>query len=505
MVLLTYAPSRVGKSSTQTLAKHPGVSPKLKPADRLPRKVSRRYRRLWRFKSFCLGISLPASILGTYLFATEILIQDGEVPQSLYEWEIAASEPTPEPQATPDRWQDVENAVNQATSLTSTARTKAQWREVKSYWQQAIATLDTLPPDHPQFTQIPSLKADYQQQLDTVQQTIWADSTPMTLNHVIRGNLSPKSIVHSGNGLFFAQNMMYSHTVTVYDREYNLVGTISDRVDLEAFGHTEYSGLFQGSPVEAAFSHNGQYAWVSNYQMYGPGFNRPGDDICHPDANFDPSTLYRINTETLQIENVIWVGSVPKYVATTPNNRLVLVSNWCSWDLSIIDTQQNQEIKRIPLDAYPRGIEVDAQSQFAYVAIMGSDDIAKVNLNDYSVQWFNQVGVTPRHLNLDPLESYLYVSFNLDNEVGKLDLKTGEIVSKVSTGSAPRSMVLSDDGQFLYVVNYNSNTLSKIRTQDMKVLQTVSTEAAPIGVTYDPETHQVWVACYTGSLMIFQD
>ncbi|HBQ99912.1 MAG TPA: hypothetical protein DD761_15575, partial [Cyanobacteria bacterium UBA11691] len=96
MVLLTYAPSRVGKSSTQTLAKHPGVSPKLKPADRVPRKVRRRYRRLWRFKSFCLGLSLPASILGTYLFATEILIQDAEVAQSLYEWEIAASEPTPE-------------------------------------------------------------------------------------------------------------------------------------------------------------------------------------------------------------------------------------------------------------------------------------------------------------------------------------------------------------------------------------------------------------------------
>jgi YVTN family beta-propeller protein len=503
MVLLTYTPSKRVKSSGEALVNSPEVLPRLKPAKRVYRKLPRGYGRLWRFKAFCLGISLPASILGTYLFATEILMPGGEVARSLYEWEIAVSELPPEP--TRDRWLEVENAVNQAISLTATAQTKAQWRSAKSYWQEAIAILDTLPPDHPQFPQIPSLKAEYQQQLDIVQETLWADPTPMTLQHVIRGNLSPKSIVHSGNGLFFAQNMMYSHTVTVYDREYNLVGTIPDRVDLEAFGHTEYSGLFQGSPVEAAFSHNGKYAWVSNYQMYGPGFNRPGDDVCHPDANFDPSTLYRINTETLQIENVIWVGSVPKYVATTPNNRLVLVSNWCSWDLSIIDTQQNQEIKRIPLDAYPRGIEVDSQSQFAYIAIMGSDDIAKVNLNNYSVQWFNQVGITPRHLNLDPLESYLYVSFNLDNEVGKLDLKTGKIISKVSTGSAPRSMVLSEDGQFLYVVNYNSNTLSKVRTQDMKVLQTVSTEAAPIGVTYDPQTHQIWVACYTGSLMIFQD
>ena len=28
---------------------------------------------------------------------------------------------------------------------------------------------------------------------------------------------------------------------------------------------------------------------------------------------------------------------VPKYVAVTPDNRYVLVTNWCSFDLSVID------------------------------------------------------------------------------------------------------------------------------------------------------------------------
>ena len=36
---------------------------------------------------------------------------------------------------------------------------------------------------------------------------------------VIRGSISPKSVVATQTGLFFAQNMMYRHTMTVYNRK----------------------------------------------------------------------------------------------------------------------------------------------------------------------------------------------------------------------------------------------------------------------------------------------
>ena len=90
----------------------------------------------------------------------------------------------------------------------------------------------------------------------------------------IGGDISPKSVVASGKGLFFAQNMMYRHTVTVYDRSFQLVATIPDTVVLSNFGHAEFQGEFQGAPVEAAFTSDGRYAYVSNYSMYGPGFAR---------------------------------------------------------------------------------------------------------------------------------------------------------------------------------------------------------------------------------------
>jgi YVTN family beta-propeller protein len=327
----------------------------------------------------------------------------------------------------------------------------------------------------------------------------------MKLKKTISGKISPKSVVHSGTGLFFAQNMMYSHTITVYDRNHNLVKTIPDGVNLPKYGYSNFKGNYKGAPVEAAFSDDGKYAWVSNYQMYGSGFNNPGSDECTPSQKTDKSFLYRINTESLNIEKVIQVGSVPKFVATSPDNHLVLVSNWCSWDLSIVDTEKNQEIKRIQLGRYPRGIVVDGDSEKAYVAVMGSYDIATVDLNNFSVGWLRNIGQSPRHLNIDPVGKYLYATLNGEGTVAKIDLSTDKVLKKVVSGNEPRSMVLSDDGQRLYVVNYGSNTVSKIRTSDMKVLQTVNVNDAPIGITYDPQTREVWVACYSGSIMIFQD
>jgi YVTN family beta-propeller protein len=327
----------------------------------------------------------------------------------------------------------------------------------------------------------------------------------MRLHHVITGGLSPKSVVHSGNGLFFAQNMMYSHTVSVYDRSFKLVKRLPDTVSAEELGLPRENGKYQGAPVEVAFSHGGRYAWVSNYQMYGRGFNNPGDDTCLADHAHDPSYLYRIDTNGMKIVSVVKVGSVPKYVAVTPDDRWVLVSNWAGKDLSVVDTATNQEVRRLKIGPHPRGIVVDPQGCKAYIAVMSSLDVAILDLKTWKLSWLRGVGNAPRHLSLDPAGRYLYVTLNGEGRVAKVDLTTKKVVARAETGQRPRSQAISADGQFLYVVNYDSGTVSKVRTADMRVIQTAKTNKHPIGVTYDPEARQVWVACYSGSLMVFQD
>jgi YVTN family beta-propeller protein len=439
-----------------------------------------------------LALSIPIAIIGVYLGVERISVSHDRTTQTI------------------SKSQEFDKATQQAklaAELEKSAKSKVELRSATNAWSEAITLIKSVPTNSANYQLAQEKTLEYQRYYSNVKDKVKNTPDKMTLLKTIGGEISPKSVVYSGKGLIFAQNMMYRHTITVYNREYNLVKTIGDRVNLSDYGYKKFPGSYQGSPVEAAFSHDGKYAWVSNYSMYGQGFNREGTDTCNPSGNYDPSTLYRINTESLAIEKVIFVGSVPKYNAVTPDNRFVLVSNWCTWDLSVVDIKANKEIKRIQLGAYPRGIAIDSDSKKAYVAVMGSSDIVVVNLQQpqFALQWLRNIGNGPRHLNIDSSGNYLYASLNAEGNVAKIDLGTGKVLKKVNTGNAPRSTVLSDDAEFLYVVNYNSNTMSKVRTSDMKVVQTVNTQANPIGITYDPITHRVWVACYSGSIMVFQD
>ena len=331
-----------------------------------------------------------------------------------------------------------------------------------------------------------------------------SDRTTLSLRETLGGEISPKSVESSGTGLVFAQNMMYRHSVTVYDaRTLELERTIPDSVRLARFGYERFSGTHQGAPVEAAFSPDGKYAYVSNYSMYGPGFGPEGDDACTPASGYDDSFVYRISLETLEIDDVYRVGAVPKVVTTTPDGRFVLVSNWCTWDLSVISTKAGREVRRISMGEYPRGIVVSPRSDAAYVAVMGERHLVRVDLQTWETSTI-PIGAGPRALEIDRTGSKIFATLNAEGTVAKLNLRTGR-VRKVGTGTLPRSMAIADDGKALYVVNYESGTVSKLRASDMEVLQTIQACYHPIGIAYDGPTQRVWVACYGGSLLVFDD
>jgi YVTN family beta-propeller protein len=105
---------------------------------------------------------------------------------------------------------------------------------------------------------------------------------------------------------------------------------------------------------------------------------------------------------------------------------------------------------------------------------------------------------------VDPIDGrFLYVSLNASGVVEKINRATGQIMGRVHTGSGCRTLAISTDGTALFVVNYDSNSMTMLRAGDLHVIQTVRTGTHPVGVTYDGKTGRVWVAVYTGAIMIF--
>lgn len=317
--------------------------------------------------------------------------------------------------------------------------------------------------------------------------------------------LSPKSVVATGDGLFFAQNMMYRHNIAVFDRAGGTVAVIPDTVDLAAFGVPE-GGVVQGSPVEAAVTPDGRFVYVSNYKMYGSGFRPVATDDCDR-GSWDGSYVYKIDVATLDIVAVIPTGAVPKFLAVTPDGSKLVVSNWCGFDVTVIDTATDRALGSIDVGRHPRGIAIAPGSQYAFVAVMGEARIDMIDL--ISRRRIHSItaaaGRTPRHLVLSPDGTTLYVSNNQMNSVRKIDLATDTVTGIAHTGTQTRTMAMADDGDSLYVTNYRDGTVSKVRTADMAIVQTVYSGVHPVGVTYDAPTRQVWVANYAGTLRVFRD
>jgi len=331
------------------------------------------------------------------------------------------------------------------------------------------------------------------------------DSAPMKLIHTINGSIAPKSVRSSGDGVVSAHNLMYRHSVTVYDaKTFELLHTIPDSISLKDFGIPKKSGTYKGAPVEGTFSPDGKYLYVSNYAMYGKGYSKEGTDTCSPADGYDKSFVYRINRSNYQIDSIYPVGSVPKVVEVTPDNKYVLVANWCSYTVSIISVEQNKVIKTVKIGRYPRGIVISNDSTKAYVAEMGGNRVHVINLQDFSTTYI-PIGSNPRAIVLSPDNSTMYVTMNLSGRVASWNLITNTAGKSVKTGDAARSLAISKDGSALYVVNFKSDTMSRVRTSDMKVTQNIKVCNEPIGITYDVPTRNTWVACYKGQIKIFSN
>ena len=319
----------------------------------------------------------------------------------------------------------------------------------------------------------------------------------------IGGNITPKSVVASKTGYVIGQNMMYTHGVSIYDAEGEPVKRVTDTVSRQLLG-LEGEGKVKGSPVEADFSADGAFAYVSNYAMYGAGFNREGNDECEAGDGFDDSYLYKIDMATRKVVAAALVGSVPKYVQASDDGKWVLVTNWCGFSLSIVDAVTMQTVKTIPLGKHPRGIAITSDSTRAYVSVMGAAQIATIDLTTLELLGKTKVsGIAPRHIVLSPDEKFLYVTFNLSNTVSKLSVPGLTLVKNVRTAERPRTLDISPDGTVVYLVNYAANQINVLNTENLKTVQTIDTCYRPIGITYEPVKNRVWVACYSGQILIF--
>jgi len=268
---------------------------------------------------------------------------------------------------------------------------------------------------------------------------------------------------------------------------------------------------YEEKPVEACFSNNDKILWVS---LHNAGGVIP--------IMVDSFRAYPKKTDSIQTKHItliypsssqkdsfdaplIKTGKTPKVITKTADDKNLLVSNWHSYTISILELNPDQypyaRVRNtIPVSSIPRGIAVDDKRSKSYVAIMGGATITVLNNWVWQKEDVLQVASNPRHIVMDT-RGRLFVSYNKLAQIACIDAETGKTLFTAPTHIQPRTIALSKNKQFLFVTCYNGNMVDvfKINNKGFKKLYSIECKGKPVGVDIfeDDNKLEAWVCTYT--------
>ena len=360
----------------------------------------------------------------------------------------------------------------------------------------------------PKFT-LPSLPKEYSTlEYDTVE--------------IVKAAPGTKSVIFNSSGSkLYAMNL---EGMSVYEfdqptrkvsKEYRFTPTEGSGWDYEK---SKSIPSHEEKPVEACLSHDDKFLWVSLHNADGIVPIRVDAIAANSAAarnQLDKKVTVHYpgnaTTDSFYIP-IIKTGKTPKIVSRTVDSKYLLVSNWHSYNVSVLETDTAlypyaKAIKAIPVSTIPRGIAVDDKNNRSFVAIMGGSSIQVINNSVWMKEKTIDVASNPRHIVMDT-SKHIFVSYNKLARIACLDANTGKTLFSTSTAAQPRTIILSKNQKFLFVTCYSSDTVEvfKIKKNRFERVIALACKGHPVGVDIFENDNmlEAWVCSYNrGCISIF--
>ena len=282
---------------------------------------------------------------------------------------------------------------------------------------------------------------------------------------------------------------------------------------------------YQEKPVEAHFTHNGRYLWISLHNAGGIVVWDLLDRGTHVQGR-PYKTAYYENYQAISPERergmrkvppgyrkkirLLWIktGSTPKVINSSPDGRYLFVANWHSHSVSVLEIASPNPgdwriIKVLKTGRIPRGLAVSSDSRYLYVAQMGSNHISVVDIAAMKKIHKIVVGVNPRHIVIS--DGFMFSSLNIAGKLIKID-QGWRIAGSAHTLPSPRTIAISPDGRYVFVVCYRVNYLQVFSSDSLRPVGKFKSSEHPVGVTIHQgdDFYEVWVGNYSsGTIRIF--
>ncbi len=231
----------------------------------------------------------------------------------------------------------------------------------------------------------------------------------------------------------------------------------------------------QGAPKGVSVTHDGTEAWTSilngppSIQIFDPRTGKllGGVDIGEHGAvevifnaagtlaytsQMETAKCFEIDVATRTVLREFDTNSTwTKWVELSPDEKTLYASNWSGDDVSVIDLETGQLIKRLGVSNTPRGMYATDDGKWLYVAGFDSGDLERINLATYTRETLFTAGGALRHIVADERTGRMYISDMAKALVWVHDMNTGTTTKFVDVDSHPNTIDLTPDGRMLFV------------------------------------------------------
>lgn len=230
--------------------------------------------------------------------------------------------------------------------------------------------------------------------------------------------------------------------------------------------------------------------------------------------SIDAGLVIRIEDDETNTEfsfSSVTISGGPYGAAVTPDGSYAVVTVTNADILykipnSYFDESGSVVAIELPSGSTPRGVAIESEGLYAYVANHGNDNVTKINLTtnntigDSITVGDGPWGLAAIYDEADDVRK-VYVANHFSDTITVIvddgSDETNETVNLDNDGldntTGPIGVALTPDGQYLYVANNMANTVSIIQTGNNTVVQTLNVGKGPWGVAVGSDGDYVYV------------
>ena len=225
------------------------------------------------------------------------------------------------------------------------------------------------------------------------------------------------------------------------------------------------------------------------------------------DLNSSGSIAYVTNSggntvsviDTNQIEEVKRIQhegfKFPHGVGVTKDDKSLFIASTYANKVYVIDTTTNQVRHEITTNQQKTHmIYFSPNKDLIYVPNIGSNNITIIDVEDESVITHIPVGVGPEGAAVCPNNNKLYVANQHDNNIYIINQDTYEVEKTIRVGTLPIRLVFSPDGKYAFVPNRESGDLSIIDTELEREIKRIRVGVWPGGTVFNTDGSYAYVA-----------